>query len=78
MLSFPPSQTKTRFKRGDQVYWTNERDSKGNMVRNRYWICCVREEPDGTVSYRLKTSPNGELPGDRWITESELEEMDLA
>ena len=76
MLKFPPSQTKTRFQPGDQVYWTEERDDEGNIVRNRYWICCVREESDGTITYRLKTSPNEELPGDREITESELEFMD--
>ena len=77
MLSFPLSQAKTRFRKGDQVYKTDERDGKGNIVRNRYWICCIREEDDGMISYKLKTSPNGE-PGETWFTESELEEMDLA
>ena len=77
MLSFPLSQAKTRFRPGDQVYKTDERDDEGNIVGKCYWICCIQEEDDGTVSYKLKTSPNGE-PGDEWFTESDLKEMDLA
>ena len=74
MLSSLLLQTKTRHNTDDQVYWKGDKDDKGKPTRKRYWICCVKREKDGTVKYRLKTSPTGALGG--WVKESQLRKLD--
>ena len=75
MLTLSPSQTRTKYKKDDQVYWTKERDDKGKKVKRRYWICCINKKADGMIEYGLKTSPKGK-PGILFCTESELEMME--
>ena len=60
------------FERGAEVYWTSDRNGRGELVKKKRYVCCTKVE-NGNRYYRLKDEPPpSKIYSTDWILEGQL------